>query len=83
MFQRQFSPTQFFSDVLDFNCTYFVYEGSMISELLELPVSSRDRNSRLRVGFGTDSTADQRQQFYDRFGCELIDAERWRSTFNT
>ena len=75
VFQRTFEPEQFFADVREFNCTYFVFAHSMIAELLDMPPSDSDREHRLRVGFGTDSTPEQRREFLDRFGCQLVEAE--------
>ncbi|MFM8858146.1 MAG: AMP-binding protein [Actinomycetota bacterium] len=79
VFQRTFTPEQFFADVREFNCTYFVFAGSMIADLLDMPPSERDREHRLRVGFGTDSTPEQRREFLDRFGCELVEADGRRA----
>ncbi len=78
VFQRTFAASTFFSDVREFNCTYFVFSGSMITELLDLPPSELDTDHRLRVGFGTEVSPTQKHDFYTRFGCELIDANRWR-----
>jgi len=75
VFQRTFTPEQFFADVREFNCTYFVFAHSMITELLDMPPSDLDRDHLLRVGFGTDSTPEQRQEFRERFGCELVEAD--------
>jgi fatty-acyl-CoA synthase len=79
VFQRTFTPRQFFTDVREFNCTYFVFANSMITELLDMPPSDLDREHRLRVGFGTDSTPEQRREFHDRFGCELVEADGRRA----
>lgn len=76
--ERDFTAEKFLDDVREFNCTYFVFTGSMISELLELPESALDGDHRLRVGLGTKTTPEQRIAFQQRFGCELIDAEKWR-----
>jgi fatty-acyl-CoA synthase len=79
VFQRTFASERFFADVREFNCTYFVFARSMITELLAMPPSDLDRDHRLRVGFGTDSTPDQRRAFRDRFGCELVEADGRRA----
>lgn len=79
VFQRTFTPEQFFADVREFNCTYFVFAHSMITELLDMPRSDLDRDHRLRVGFGTDSTPEQRREFRERFGCELVEADGQRA----
>lgn len=79
VFQRIFTPEQFLADVREFNCTYFVFADSMIAELLDMPPSELDREHRLRVGFGTDSTLEQRREFRDRFGCELVEADGRRA----
>jgi fatty-acyl-CoA synthase len=79
VFQRTFTPGQFFADVREFNCTYFVFTRSMIEKLLDMPPSDLDREHRLRVGFGTDSTPELRREFRDRFGCELVEADAQRA----
>lgn len=75
---RRFTASRFLSDVHNYNCTYFVFDQSMISDLLALPESDLDRDHRLRLGFGIGSTENQRQDFRARFGCELIEAGFWR-----
>ena len=79
VFQRNFTCEHFFADIRELNCTYFVFANSMIAELLDMPPSELDRQHRLRVGFGTDSTPEQRREFHDRFGCELVEADGRRA----
>lgn len=71
----KFSAERFVDDVREFNCTYFTFSDSMISDILARPVSSSDTDNRLRVGFGTGASDSQRHQFEERFGCTLLDAE--------
>ncbi len=75
-----FTPAQFLDDVQEFNCTFFTFAGTMIADVLDLPRTGSDSDHRLRVGFGTDSTPAQRQEFADRFACPIIDAQQWHST---
>lgn len=78
VFERHFEANRFLRTAREFNCTYFVFAGSMISDLLALPESDLDRDHQLRVGFGTESTPIQRSEFRERFGCELVDAAKWQ-----
>lgn len=78
VFQRGFTPASFMADVREFNCTNFIYVGSMITELLDMPRTDLDGDHRLRFGFGTGATLPQMKEFEARFGCELIDGNRLR-----
>lgn len=75
--QQEYAAEKFLGDVQEYNCTFFSFAGSMISDLLDLPLTDKDGEHRLRVGFGTDSTPSERLEFAQRYGCPLIDASQW------
>ncbi|CAB4863705.1 unannotated protein [freshwater metagenome] len=71
--RRKFSASGFLDDVRDFGCTYFTYVGRTIAYLLAQPRTDHDRHHRLRLGFGTEASAQDRQRFLERFGCPLVE----------
>ena len=71
--RRKFSASQFLDDVLAYGCTYFTYVGRTIAYVLGQPPSERDRDNRLRMGFGTEASALDRERFLERFGCPLVE----------
>lgn len=71
--RRKFSASQFLDDVRAYGCTYFTYVGRTIAYVLGQPPSERDRDNRLRMGFGTEASALDRERFLERFGCPLVE----------
>jgi fatty-acyl-CoA synthase len=71
--RRKFSASQFVHDVHRYRCTYFTYVGRTIAYLLAQPRTKRDRDHQLRLGFGTEASAHDRQQFVERFECPLVE----------
>jgi len=71
--RRKFSASGFLDDVRRFGCTYFTYVGRTIAYVLGQPPSEHDRDHNLRLGFGTEASALDRQRFLDRFGCPLVE----------
>lgn len=71
--RRKFSASGFLDDVRRHGCTYFTYVGRTIAYVLGQPPSDHDRDHRLRLGFGTEASALDRQRFLERFGCPLVE----------
>ena len=71
--RRKFSASGFLDDIRRFGCTYFTYVGRTIAYVLGQPPSEHDRDHHLRLGFGTEASALDRQRFLDRFGCPLVE----------
>ena len=71
--RRKFSASNFMPDIRAHQCTYFTYVGRTIAYILGQPVSSEDQNNTLRLGFGTEASALDRERFLERFGCDLVE----------
>lgn len=71
--RRKFSASGFLEDVREYGCTYFTYVGRTIAYVLGQPPCDLDRDHRLRLGFGTEASALDRERFLERFGCELVE----------
>jgi len=71
--RRKFSASNFLDDIRQHGCTYFTYVGRTIAYVLGQPPTEHDRDHHLRLGFGTEASALDRQRFRDRFGCELVE----------
>lgn len=71
--RRKFSASGFLDDVRKYGCTYFTYVGRTIAYVLGQPPTEHDRDNRLRLGFGTEASALDRERFLERFGCELVE----------
>ena len=71
--RRKFSASNFMSDIRAHQCTYFTYVGRTIAYILGQPTSDEDRNNTLRLGFGTEASALDRERFLERFGCDLVE----------
>ena len=71
--RRKFSASNFMSDIRAHQCTYFTYVGRTIAYILGQPISDEDRNNTLRLGFGTEASALDRERFLERFGCDLVE----------
>ena len=71
--RRKFSASRFLADVREFDCTYFTYVGRTIAYVLGQPPTPHDRDHRLRMGFGTEASALDRERFLERFGCPLVE----------
>jgi fatty-acyl-CoA synthase len=71
--RRRFSASGFLPDVRRFGATYFNYVGRALSYILATPETAEDRDNRLRLGFGTEASALDRERFEARFDCKLIE----------
>lgn len=71
--RRKFSASGFLPDVRRYGATYFNYVGRALSYILAVPETAEDGDNNLRLGFGTEASALDRQRFEARFGCRLIE----------
>jgi fatty-acyl-CoA synthase len=71
--RRRFSASGFLPDVRRFGATYFNYVGRALTYVLTTPATPQDGDNRLRLGFGTEASARDREEFERRFGCPLIE----------
>ena len=71
--RRKFSASGFLPDIRRYGCTYFTYVGRTIAYVLGQPATEHDRDHHVRLGFGTEASAQDRTQFMERFGCPLIE----------
>ncbi|MDA2966013.1 MAG: AMP-binding protein [Actinomycetota bacterium] len=71
--RRKFSASNFISDIREHGCTYFTYVGRTIAYILGQPANADDKHNKLRLGFGTEASALDRERFLERFGCDLVE----------
>ncbi|HYN31232.1 MAG TPA: AMP-binding protein [Ilumatobacteraceae bacterium] len=71
--RRKFSAGGFLVDVRRYGCTYFTYVGRTIAFILATLPTADDRDHHLRLGFGTEASANDRGRFAERFGCDLVE----------
>ncbi|HEY3096254.1 MAG TPA: AMP-binding protein [Acidimicrobiia bacterium] len=71
--RRRFSASGFLPDVRRYGATYFNYVGRALSYILATAETPEDGDNRLRLGFGTEASALDRERFEARFGCKLIE----------
>jgi fatty-acyl-CoA synthase len=71
--RRKFTASGFLSDVRKYGCTFFTYVGRTIAYVLAQPATEHDGDHRLRLGFGTEASAQDRERFAFRFGCPLVE----------
>ena len=71
--RRKFSASGFLSDVRQYQATYFNYVGRALAYILATPPTRHDRDHQLRLGFGTEASAQDMARFSERFGCRIIE----------
>lgn len=71
--RRSFSASGFLDDVRASGATYFNYVGRALAYVLATPERPDDAENPLRLGFGTEASERDRDEFSRRFGCELLD----------
>ena len=71
--RRKFSASNFMSDIREHGCTYFTYVGRTIAYILGQTANADDKHNKLRLGFGTEASALDRERFFERFGCDLVE----------
>lgn len=72
--RRRFSASGFLADVRWFGATYFNYVGRALAYVLATPRLPDDADNPLRLGFGTEASARDREEFSSRFGCRIIES---------
>jgi fatty-acyl-CoA synthase len=70
--REKFSAREFWTDVIEHDCTMFAYIGEMCRYLLATPPSPADRAHRIRLCFGNGLRPDIFEAFRDRFGLAHI-----------
>jgi fatty-acyl-CoA synthase len=65
--RRKFSTTHFWDDVADHECTVFVYIGELCRYLLNAPPHPKERQHKLRLGFGNGMRPEVWAEFQQRF----------------
>jgi fatty-acyl-CoA synthase len=71
--RRKFSASAFLPDVRRYRATFFNYVGRALSYILATPETAHDADNDLKLGFGTEASALDRERFEARFGCKLIE----------
>ena len=72
--RRKFSASGFLPDVLKFGATFFNYVGRSLAYILSVPESPEERQTRLRLVFGTEASPHDRDEFERRFGTRPIES---------
>lgn len=70
----RFSASGFLPDVRRHGATFFNYVGRALSYVLAQPESAEERDTRLRLGFGTEASTRDREEFERRFGCRIVES---------
>jgi fatty-acyl-CoA synthase len=65
--REKFSATEFWDDVVRWDCTCFQYIGELCRYLVNLPPHPQERAHRLRLACGNGLRGDVWRQFRDRF----------------
>jgi fatty-acyl-CoA synthase len=69
---EKFSATNFWSDLVRFDCTLFQYIGELCRYLLKAPVSEFENQHRLRLACGNGLRGDIWEAFQSRFAIPRI-----------
>jgi fatty-acyl-CoA synthase len=72
--RRTFSASGFLPDVRQHNCTFFNYVGRSLAYILATEPREDDADNHLRLGFGTEASPRDMENFTLRFGCPLLDS---------
>lgn len=72
--RRRFSVSGFLPDIRRFGATYFNYVGRSLAYLLSAPESPLERDTRLRIVFGTEAAPLDRDEFERRFGVRPMES---------
>lgn len=70
--RRKFSASHFWSDVIENDCTMFVYIGELCRYLVNQDPSPNDRAHKLRLAFGNGLRPEVWEEFQARFGVPRI-----------
>src|SRR6266702_915534 len=72
--RRRFSASGFLPDIRRFGATFFNYVGRSLAYVLAQPECPEESDNRLRFGFGTEASAQDRAEFSRRYGCPLLES---------
>jgi steroid-22-oyl-CoA synthetase len=72
--RRRFSASGFLPDIRRFGATFFNYVGRSLAYVLAQPELPEEADNRLRFGFGTEASAQDRAEFSRRYGCPLLES---------
>lgn len=71
--RQRFSASGFLSDVRRFGVTFANYVGKPLHYILTTDEHPDDADNSLRVMYGNEATARDRERFANRFGCRVVD----------
>lgn len=66
--RERFSASRFLPDVLHYRATFANYVGRALAYVLAVPESPQERQTALRIVFGTEASTHDRAEFERRFG---------------
>jgi fatty-acyl-CoA synthase len=69
----RFSASGFLDDVRTYGATYFNYVGRSLAYILATGRRPDDADNPLRLGFGTEASSRDRDEFAARFGCRVVE----------
>ena len=72
--RRKFSASGFLPDIQKFGATFFNYVGRSLAYILAVPESPAERETALRLVFGTEASPHDRDEFERRFGVRPIES---------
>lgn len=72
-FAERFSASGFWADIVDFDVSFFLFIGAMLSILAKTSNADEVAVSRLRAGTGAPIPAEAYEFFEDRLGVRLIE----------
>ena len=70
--KRKFSASEFIDDVRANGCTYFSAIGRVLNYILATPPRSDDRDNKLKLVLGPESSPADMRAFQERFGCPVF-----------
>jgi fatty-acyl-CoA synthase len=70
--RRKFSATHFWNDIVDQECTIFVYIGELCRYLVNQPPHPLERAHKLKTAFGNGLRPEVWPEFQERFGVKRI-----------
>ncbi|ASR04747.1 AMP-binding protein [Gordonia rubripertincta] len=71
--RRSFSARGFVADLHRYGVTYANYVGKPLNYILATEPHPDDASSSLRIMYGNEASAVDRQRFAERFGCRVVD----------
>lgn len=71
--RQRFSASRFLPDVRRFGVTFANYVGKPLHYILATEEAPDDADNTLRIMYGNEATARDRERFAARFGCRVVD----------